>query len=75
MGRGWDYDTHPGDCHPRRTDGCWTTCCAECAGTGIWPVPWINSPDEGRDDPDASCVACKGSGCAVVAIAAPGGAV
>ena len=66
----WDYATHPGDCHPRKEDGTWTTCCRECAGTGVFPVPWINSPAEGRDDPDASCVACKASGRTVVGLAA-----
>jgi hypothetical protein len=65
----WDYTTHPGDCHPRQADGVWTTCCPECAGTGVFPVPWISSPAEGRDDPDASCVACKASGRAVVGLA------
>jgi hypothetical protein len=66
----WDYETHPGDCHPRREGGTWTTCCRECAGTGVFPVPWIDSPDAGRSDPDASCVACKASGRAVVGFAA-----
>jgi hypothetical protein len=67
----WDYTTHPGDCHERAEDGVWTVCCRECAGTGVFPVPWINSVEEGRGDPDAcSCVACKGTGRSTVGLAA-----
>lgn len=67
---GWDYATHPGDCHPHRDGDTWTTCCRECAGTGVFPVPWVTTVAEGRADPDASCVKCKGSGRAVVGMAA-----
>lgn len=70
--KGWNYTEHPGDCHPVRKDGVWTTCCRECAGTGVFPVPWIQSATEGKADPDASCVACKATGRSVVGLAAPG---
>lgn len=66
---GWDWDKHPGDCHPRMNDGFWSTCCAECAGTGVWPVPWISTVDQGRTDPLAGCVSCKNTGRAIVALA------
>lgn len=67
----WDYDTHPGDCHPRRDGDVWTVCCRECAGTGVFPVPWIDRPSQGRDDMAAcSDVYCKGTGRHVVVLAA-----
>lgn len=74
MKDGWDFTEHPGDCHPAVVDGCWTTCCRECAGTGIFPVPWIGSVDEGRariagDVDDVSCVSCKGTGRSLVMVA------
>lgn len=67
----WEYDRHPGDCHQRRNDGVWTTCCLECAGTGGFPVPWVTTVAEALADPDASCVACKSTGRAIVGLAAP----
>lgn len=66
----WNYAEHPGDSHARQEGGAWTTCCGECAGTGVFPVPWIRSVPEGRADPDASCVRCKASGRTVAAVAA-----
>lgn len=69
---GWRYDEHPGDCHSETDGECWTTCCRECAGTGVWPVPWIATVEQGRGDDSASCVSCKGTGRAVVCLAAPG---
>jgi hypothetical protein len=65
----WDYDTHPGDCCPRQEDGLWTVCCRECAGTGIFPVPWIDRPSQG--DENATCVKCKATGRAAVCPIAP----
>lgn len=66
----WDYATHPGDCHTRREAArSWTACCRECAGTGVFPVPWIDTPAEGREDLGAcSCVACKATGRTGVAV-------
>lgn len=56
---GWDYETHPGDCHPVRDDDAWWTCCRECAGTGVFPAPWITTVEQGRTDMDTcACVAC-----------------
>lgn len=63
---GWAYASHPGDCHADVMDGVWSVCCRECAGTGVFPVPWIARPVL-RDD--TSCVACKGSGRALVVLA------
>lgn len=68
---GWDYALHPGDCHPRVVGAVWVACCRECAGTGVWPVPWIATVDDGRDDPSASCVSCKGTGRAEIVLAKP----
>lgn len=67
----WDYGTHPGDCCPRTEGGVWTVCCRECAGTGVFPVPWISRPSEGGED--ASCVKCKATGRAIVCVTSPGG--
>jgi hypothetical protein len=69
----WDYDAHPGDCHPRIDGSVWTVCCRECAGTGVFPVPWVESVTEGRRAEDAGCVACKETGRAVVAMHFPPG--
>jgi len=69
---GWDYAAHPGDCCPRVRGALWEVCCRECAGTGVFPVPWCPTVEQARADPDASCVACKGSGRAVVGFAACG---
>lgn len=71
----WDYDTHPGDCHPTREGGFWWVCCRECAGTGVFPVPWIRSPIEGTARflagcEDATCVQCKATGRHPVTLAA-----
>jgi hypothetical protein len=72
MTDGWDYDTHPGDCHPRLEDGVWTVCCRECAGTGGWPVPWADTPADAIAT-NGGCVACKETGRAAVTLsAAPG---
>lgn len=65
----WNYDAHPGDCCARHEpDDTWSVCCRECAGTGVFPVPWISSPAEGAGRDDASCVRCKGSGRATVCL-------
>lgn len=67
----WDYDDHPGDCCPRVEGAVWTVCCRECAGTGVFPVPWIETVAQGRADmATCSCVRCKGTGRAAVVIAA-----
>jgi hypothetical protein len=66
---GWDYAEHPGDCHPRKIGAAWVVCCRECAGTGVFPVPWINTPEEGRKRmDDSSCVSCKGTGYSTVSL-------
>ena len=67
----WDYDGHPGDCCPRVIGDLHTVHCRECAGTGVWPVPWIGSPAEGIGREDSTCVQCKASGRMEVALAAP----
>lgn len=66
----WNYDAHPGDCCAlREPDGTWSVCCRECAGTGVFPVPWIDSVSEGRSDmASCSCVRCKGTGRATVCL-------
>lgn len=67
----WNYDLHPGDCCARLDGDVWTVCCRECAGTGVFPVPWIDTPSQGRADMDAcSCVHCKGEGWHIVTFAA-----
>lgn len=68
--RSWDYASHPGDCCPRIESGLHTVCCRECAGTGMFPVPWVQSVAEARTSGDAGCVACKETGRAVVTVAA-----
>lgn len=65
----WDYEDHPGDCCALVIDGARTVCCRDCAGTGVWPVPWIRNVTEGRADPDAACVLCKATGRSVVMVA------
>lgn len=67
---GWNYDEHPGDCHPETVDGVITTCCRECAGTGAFPVPWAETPDEAIRTA-GGCVACKETGRAILGFAAP----
>lgn len=67
--RGWDYGQHPGDCCPTATaDGVLTVCCRECAGTGVFPVPWIDEPTR---QAEALCINCKATGRAVVTFAHP----
>lgn len=66
----WDYEAHPGDCCPRVEGDAHTVCCRECAGTGVWPVPWIDSPAQGAGREDATCVRCKASARMEVAMAA-----
>lgn len=60
---GWDYEAHPGDCCPADDGLMHTVHCRECAGTGVFPVPWIDRP---VPQDDTLCVACKGSGRAIV---------
>ena len=67
----WDYAGHPGDCCPKVINGVHTVHCRECAGTGVWPVPWIDTPSDGAGREDATCVRCKASGRMEVAVAAP----